>query len=1564
MRASGNKDSFELLLARIIAQLTGEEVCVAKSGPQWGDAMNSSATIAIQAKRYQDSTPLNLNEFEGELRGIARRVPQMEVCVLATTRSAQDIPRLSEIGADTGVSIVTVDWHHPDRSTLGRLCAVCWEAIRDLKPFDTLSDEWTDWMREEADRPEIIQAVKDVQRELLEEAALHSQVASVSRQRLEKQFFQTACEKQPRSQFNQIELSQAIPRESIMQLEDWWNEGGSSPPAIVRGQEGTGKSWVTAAFAHRISATPENAVLWLESRDWSTCRSMRALLEQALRDVVNERSLSRVVFKAIHKWQKPVLIVLDGVNERDAVGCAKDILRDWQRIATREDRPASHIRLLFTSRERAADELCAEHSNLRLITVGPYSDEEMSQVLPMLKADLTLMEIPTPLLERVARIPRYLPTCIRLLPELGGLQQITVELVLWHDLLLRLREDVQVRKHLGIEDSGDVESILSRLARECTAEGDISVKQLAEVFDASFKSIRHDLRELRWLSEARLGRETARISPDHVRLGWALYLREVLRGERGRPADIEDRLQAAMEPISAEDHRIAALRVCGRLSLTDSSGFGGDLPNKREALLRLWIKSRNISQMNDELSFWFERDDGFYLGVVERLLPEFVRSDLRERLVIPLVLAWKSEPSEVLIAVMTRWIHLIAGSPERWRELEWPAHSDGDEVVIGGHRFPRVADEDLLCLTGAAMTILSHRADQRMLRPLALALGTESYSSRYHPPPQQAIVREGSSAKGLWIPNKTMIELCGPIMRWVYGEEALPQLQKLVDENPADGVLKHGARWMVAFLELMSVPLQLQLPSDCSYRQRLGPDPVEDLLRGRQLLQPGDDEGVCNRIQWLGHFDPLGTLASWEEVDWHPGDKTIIQEVTPRFLGTEQFRHSSGGDICFAWLARWNPRAAAACAARAICAFRFSENSIQPDHFAIHVLPHSEERAEVLECLRTLLENAPGDSYGTIASWPGQYIALLLKQDEWQDWIQWLEKKPSVRLSMNFQPVGELLRARLPLEVVAWLHERLLEVDFTPETTGENGATTFLAHLASSKKLPNAQLFERVKVWLKLNRQERSMYTMFRLWIAIAPDFASLLRESALLSLSFHFRHFIQHNWSRLIAEGEVFAADTPYESLVHHAPWDELGRFLLRHERLDDFKRWGGDLLEAAKASFADSKRVPLPTGGHQRRLDASGRVESIGPPSSVFPSMTFVSASTAWLAERRELTPGDSLRSAEGLNIEEVNRRNEAWREWFRDGSNDPTHQSRHWLFFSAGDEIMEWAARHHDEFRTKAVPFLKEYGCLDPNHCDDDDNLLSGMVRNFADAWLRLCPSDALAYFRKVSFSRVTEMQYGFAKSYQQIWNPRITVLPELAGRPREALSEATNDLEIARLTLAAQVVGAGQTVFRMAQEWTESKHMSERALAISILAWIETPDALDILENLQRGDASRWVRQHAMWATCAWKTEDYAKRLFWRISEQTEIWLASVMLEQLHPALTFAAKYWMARDLNSIRIDTKTTGDIRGLLSVAYFRRSSRSGGNDEKIWGRDLTRHWRGEQVNSHAESLAPHWQVR
>ena len=73
----------------------------------------------------------------------------------------------------------------------------------------------------------------------------------------------------------------------------------------------------------------------------------------------------------------------------------------------------------------------------REISVDAFSDLELQEVLN--REGLQLNDLPDSLKKEVARIPRYFQTCIRLRNQFRSFDAVTKEMVLWADLLGKIR---------------------------------------------------------------------------------------------------------------------------------------------------------------------------------------------------------------------------------------------------------------------------------------------------------------------------------------------------------------------------------------------------------------------------------------------------------------------------------------------------------------------------------------------------------------------------------------------------------------------------------------------------------------------------------------------------------------------------------------------------------------------------------------------------------------------------------------------------------------------------------------------------------------------------------------------------------------------------------------------------------------------------------------------------------------------------------------------------------------------------------------------------------------------
>ena len=167
-------------------------------------------------------------------------------------------------------------------------------------------------------------------------------------------------------------------------------------------------------------------------------------------------------------WRK-TLIVLDGVNERNAIEAAQWILTEYFRNDESEWR--DRIRFLLTT--RPLDDYPDFESYLwggcHKISVDPFNDSELEEALT--RKRLQLDDLPDSLKKDVARIPRYFQRCLELRDELGSFDVVTKKMVLWADLLDKIdRTDPQIKQKFGWHSVKDAQEILSDLAKQAEVD--------------------------------------------------------------------------------------------------------------------------------------------------------------------------------------------------------------------------------------------------------------------------------------------------------------------------------------------------------------------------------------------------------------------------------------------------------------------------------------------------------------------------------------------------------------------------------------------------------------------------------------------------------------------------------------------------------------------------------------------------------------------------------------------------------------------------------------------------------------------------------------------------------------------------------------------------------------------------------------------------------------------------------------------------------------------------------------------------------------------------------------
>ena len=171
-------------------------------------------------------------------------------------------------------------------------------------------------------------------------------------------------------------------------------------------------------------------------------------------------------------------------------------------------------------------------------------------------------------------------------------------LVLWADLLDKIdRTDPQIKQKFGWHRAKDAQEILADLAKQAkwTNVGPQASVQLLEKYFSDYREVRHDLEEQHIALEA--GPLQVKLSPDHIVLGWALYLANLFDcTEFTGIEDFAESFQNALEPIPSEDLRTEALFVALQITAIslDPEISQDQLSQKRAALMLAWFHSHNL----------------------------------------------------------------------------------------------------------------------------------------------------------------------------------------------------------------------------------------------------------------------------------------------------------------------------------------------------------------------------------------------------------------------------------------------------------------------------------------------------------------------------------------------------------------------------------------------------------------------------------------------------------------------------------------------------------------------------------------------------------------------------------------------------------------------------------------------------------------------------------------------------------------------------------------------------------------------------------------------------------
>ncbi|MYC76259.1 hypothetical protein F4X10_10900 [Candidatus Poribacteria bacterium] len=1159
-RRKGEKkgEPFEELVSELLGLLLETRFETAKSGYQpIGDAINEERTIVLQTKNYNDKTSLDRKEILGDIEEAELELPNLQVYVLAASRTINNRlrNRFGDVKKKTGLEIVTLELSDK-LSNLGALCVTFWEDICHFFHLSNTNQEFLDWVQIAKDDPKTKDKMKAV-RSKLEDGIQTQKYVQKDIEKCLLERFST------NKGFNPINLSEAIDRKSVeSKISDWWNTP-DAPICCLEGKEGHGKTWLAAKALNSICENENIVAFWLDSIDWNECESIFDLLYACFSSIYpsnQKEKIGKLQNKPAKIWHK-TLIVLDGVNERNAIEAAQRILTEYYNPNSEW---ADGIRFLFTihSLDNYRDFESYLRENYHKISVDPFDDAELQDALA--RKGLQLDDLPDSLID-IARIPRYFQTCIRLRNQFHSFDAVTKKMVLWADLLDKIeRTDIQIKQKLGWHRAKDAQEILSDLAKQTkwtnVDAGPQASVQLLEKYFPDYREVRHDLEEQGIAIEA--GLLEVKLSEDHITLGWALYLANLFDcTEFIGIKDASEGFQNALEPIPSEDLRTEALFVALQTFAISPPDISQDqLSQKRAALMLAWFHSHNAHITDERLSFWAEKDPDAYAQVVEFEFEYHNSPNYEDALIAPLAETWLNKKGDLnrLASRLTKWL--------------LPPYTDASpkDVVYThteGQRSPQEKDDIQFQLLDAALSILSQRPERQFLKTLARCYAILHSNTNF-----------SDSSNKRRRQFSLFYEQISKLMRWGYTEEVLGDLHWLAELVQSDAFLLRGVYGLAECLKKEHLPQLLQRPFSeeeqrtyalVEERNRRFKPPIERIRNHEQILTGGYPEINANR--WYRGLDYLAVRTDLDGLC--DEDQDEIKKILDYISVNPKKRVSEN---LIPWVAKYELKSYSKFACNS------KINALNPEYPPYMLLTtqglifeqNDCERITkaILEMKQRLFQDAHADNSSSdtiyLTSLLTEILLFCASEEVLTDWFEFLALHERLREVICYESLPYLLEQLLPKSIAELARQKL-------EILGTGAVDHQSMSNEGPEKLPErdywsvlyafgTQTDEELVTWalkeLTLRKSDLTAGTF--ILMSLALSYPKRFLDEILNSNKEIKKHLFHENSRRSIVpiyEGK----DIPsYETLVPLVPLEIVGSFLCSPDRSSDLSRWGRELI------------------------------------------------------------------------------------------------------------------------------------------------------------------------------------------------------------------------------------------------------------------------------------------------------------------------------------------------------------------------------------------------------------------
>jgi len=604
---------FEGLVAHALAWFTGYTFRLARSGSQFGrDAATPKApfAIAMEAKRYRDSVPLQELVGKSTLASFAL-ADGIDVWVLAATVEISEPTerQLENILDQNGISLLTLDWTDAGLPPLAvLLAAVRPEVVSWAKPYlePTKLTALATGLDRVADDPTFDAHLVELKDKLSPGILGLDAFRRKGGEWFEQTFGSRRLAQRQYSQFlapleaqtlnaDRPNVQKAI-ADAVRAAKS--DEEGDTFVAVLGG-EGSGKSWAVTNWW--LASNPRPILMLSAGRIANQLSPGDEPFEMLARLAAHQFGSRDEA--AIARWRRRLerwsqgensrerfAVVIDGLNETSGKEWAS-LLRDLMPAV----RDVGGV-LVATCREGYWDREIAPRLSTYItpmrVDVGNYNDSEFADV--MHKNGVDPANLP-PRLNSFMRNPRICALALTMLPQLSGIEDLSVDRLLLEYWRARLQERDDLLAHNDI----DFRNLLIRHAREYRERPGTDFSR-DEWRTRSGAAQRQDGREIaNDLSDIEEGRffdtsmKTYQFSKDALHFALGLLVADELgTATQDKGADLDEALAEIIDPIRGFDTLADIMLAAIAVATLDS-----DYPSTAIAVLaNAWISLQNLME--------------------------------------------------------------------------------------------------------------------------------------------------------------------------------------------------------------------------------------------------------------------------------------------------------------------------------------------------------------------------------------------------------------------------------------------------------------------------------------------------------------------------------------------------------------------------------------------------------------------------------------------------------------------------------------------------------------------------------------------------------------------------------------------------------------------------------------------------------------------------------------------------------------------------------------------------------------------------------------------------------